>query len=232
VFLMQRYSSKRIVFVGSETRLLKEWARDNETEVVSSLSFLFSMGGRFIPDLIVFLKIKDADLRELRKNEMLKKTLVLIVQESFKEENNLNSISDFPRVLICNEKLALEKSFYEGLMEILEGKKKTLPVKTANIVKYTILFINKNFSKKLTRKNLADQVGVTDDYLSKIFNLEMGIPLWTYLNLFRLNCAKELLEQTGIPVKQISAQCGFESAAYFTNCFTKKYGKSPSEFRL
>lgn len=228
---MAGYKSKRIVFVGSETKLLKEWAKENETEVVSSLSFLFSLGSRFMPDLIVFLKVKDAELKELRKNEEFKKTLVLIVQENFKDENNFNSISDFPRVLICNEKLALEKSFYDNLMQIIEGKKKMLPVKTASIVKYTVLFINKNFSKKLSRKSLANQVGVTDDYLSRVFNLEMGIPLWTYLNLLRLNFAKELLEQTGISVKQISLQCGFESSSYFTNCFTKKYGISPTAIR-
>ncbi|MCR5217815.1 helix-turn-helix transcriptional regulator [Treponema sp.] len=228
---MQGHKSKRIVFVGSDTKLLKEWAKENETEVVSSLSFLFSMGTRFMPDLIVFLKVKDAELRELRKNEAFKKTVVLIVQENFKDENNFNSISDFPRVLICNEELALEKSFYDSLMEIIEGKKKMLPVKTASIVKYTILFINKNYSKKLTRKNLADQVGVTDDYLSRVFNQEMGIPLWSYLNLLRLNAARELLEQTGISVKQVSSQCGFESSSYFTNCFTKKYGMSPSQVR-
>jgi transcriptional regulator GlxA family with amidase domain len=40
-----------------------------------------------------------------------------------------------------------------------------------------------------------------------------------------------LLEDVGLSVKEIAAQCGFYDAYHFSRCFSARYGKSPTAFR-
>lgn len=221
---------RKIIFVGSESKLIKLWAKDNETEVVSSVSFLNTLVQRFFPDLIVFDSVKNLNVMEIRKNQNLSTVPVLVVQESFKELDNLNFLTGFPGIILCNESAALSEKFYENILAVTGGKKSILPARTGAIVKYALLFMNKNFGKKLTRESLASQVGVSGDYLTKIFREEMGLSLWDYLVQLRLNEAKSILTFSALSVNQVSAMCGFSSASYFNKAFKKAYGISPGHF--
>lgn len=228
---MQNYKPKKIIFVGIKNPLLKFFSKENETEVVSSVSFLSVISVRFVPDLIVFDDVSDADILAVRKIDKLVKVPVLISCESFKDRNNFSSISSFMNVIVCNDCVSKSDAFVEHLELLMNGKKKLLSAKTSSIVKYTILYINKNFSKKITRENLAEHSNVAPDYLTRIFKKEMGVGLWEYLNLLRLSNAKNLLTYTGLKIKDVARECGFPDCAYFINVYRKFYGMAPGEVR-
>ncbi len=221
----------KIIFIGSNQELLLCLAKENETEVVSSVSFLQNLIVRFVPDLIVFDSIKNADIKSVREIEKLLKVPILIASENFEELNNLNSIVIYPRVLMCNECVACTQEFLIHLKKILEKKSNILPSKTGSVVKYAVLYMNKNLSLKITRKSISNQLGVNEDYLTRIFKNELGVGLWEYLNIFRLNKAKNMIEKTDLSAVKISSLCGFESASYFNNAFKKYFGSSPLSFR-
>ena len=92
---MIQWKPRKIIFIGNQTPLLKILAKENETEVISSVTFLYTLATRFAPDLIVFDSVQDADILEVRKVEKLIFVPVLITAENFKELNNLNSISNY-----------------------------------------------------------------------------------------------------------------------------------------
>ncbi len=52
-----------------------------------------------------------------------------------------------------------------------------------------------------------------------------------YLAFVRIEKAKHMLSETSLPIKTISAECGFENQYYFSNVFRKVCGISPSEYR-
>ena len=52
-----------------------------------------------------------------------------------------------------------------------------------------------------------------------------------YLKHQRIRRAKELLLGTNLLIKEISLLCGFENEYYFSNCFRKNSGLSPTQFR-
>jgi AraC-like DNA-binding protein len=222
---------KKIIFVGSHPQLLKIFSAENETQVISSISFLQNLTMRFVPDLIVFADFPDADIFEIRRNEKLAFVPILIAAENFRELNNLNSVSNFSNVLICNSSVAASEKFCGRLNDILCRRKKILPSRTGALVKYSLLFINKNFSKKISRSLIARQIGIDDDYLSRIFHFEMGMTLFEYLNFFRLEESRRLLIFTNLKICEIAAECGFSSSAYFINSFRKKFGVSPNVLR-
>lgn len=49
-----------------------------------------------------------------------------------------------------------------------------------------------------------------------------------YINLMRLSRSKVLLEQKELNVSEVAYAVGFDSLAYFSRCFKKQYGVSPS----
>ncbi len=222
---------KKIIFIGTKNILLKSLSANNETEVMSSISFLPTLTRRFIPDLIVCEEIGSIDILQIRKIDNLMKVPVLIVEESFRELNNLTNIVSFSNVMICNACVALSSDFLGHVDLIMSGKRKLLTAKTSKIIKYTILFINKNFSRITSRALLADHCNVAEDYLSRIFKKEMGVSLWTYLTQVRLYNANSLLMYTGLQVKEIASECGFGSSSYFINTYRKFFSSSPNDVR-
>jgi AraC-like DNA-binding protein len=62
---------------------------------------------------------------------------------------------------------------------------------------------------------------------SEHFRTLVGVPPIEYLTRWRIGLACKLLRQ-GLPVKAVSAQAGYTSAAAFTRAFTEHLGVSPS----
>jgi AraC-like DNA-binding protein len=74
-------------------------------------------------------------------------------------------------------------------------------------------------------------VGVSEDYLSRVFSRELGVPPWDYLNRYRVLRAKELLRKTTENIGNVARQVGFKDQAYFSRVFHKLTGLSPQAFR-
>ena len=119
----------------------------------------------------------------------------------------------------------------KNLKNLMSKKQPVLPSRTGSIVKYAILYMNKNLSKKISRNTLADQVGVDPDYLTRTFHKEMGIGISAYLNLFRLEESHKLLSLTGMKIQDIAKECGFSNPAYFINSYRARFGISPGTVR-
>ena len=229
---MQYSKPKRIIFAGCSLKILKAFGEGNETEVVSSVSFMNTISPRFMPDLIVTGISSVYDIREIRSSPLLKNIPVLVCGENFQQLSNLSSLVSFPSVLMCNECVALKKEFITRLNRVLEKKEKFSGAKTGSVVKYALLYMNKNVNKKLSRGDIAKHLGVNESYLSRIFKQEMGISLWNYLNIFRLSLASKTLEESLAGIKEVALMYGFESDSYFIKAFKKEFGVSPGKFRL
>ena len=53
-----------------------------------------------------------------------------------------------------------------------------------------------------------------------------------FIKIIRLKMAIKLLEERKLTISEIAFKVGFTSHAYFTKCFRKQFGKSPSEYLL
>jgi transcriptional regulator GlxA family with amidase domain len=52
-----------------------------------------------------------------------------------------------------------------------------------------------------------------------------------YLLTRRISAAKGLLIGTDLPLSEVAIRCGFNSQAYFSDCFRRKTGQTPGSFR-
>lgn len=92
-----------------------------------------------------------------------------------------------------------------------------------------VIFVNENLSRKITVSDVADNCGISADYLSQVFKREMGENLSAYIMRQKLEKAKEMLRQ-GIGTKEICTSLGFSSQSYFVTAFKRLYNMTPTEY--
>ncbi|MBM7571645.1 response regulator [Aquibacillus albus] len=144
--------------------------------------------------------------------------------------------------------LGLEDDFplsFEGLetsMQIKEATKKQLSQMTERLWEWRTNgvegllnqakdYIDSNYYKQISLEEVADKVGLSSYYLSKLFKERYQVTFIDYLTNTRLQKAKELLLDGTIPLKEIALNIGYKDPNYFSRVFKKDTGFSPSEYR-
>ncbi|AEC02605.1 response regulator [Parasphaerochaeta coccoides] len=80
-------------------------------------------------------------------------------------------------------------------------------------------------------EQICDMIGVSTSHFSMTFRKETGETFVRYLTLVRLEHAKELLRNTELKSYEIAEAVGFTEPNYFSFCFKRLIGMSPSQFR-
>jgi AraC-like DNA-binding protein len=137
---------------------------------------------------------------------------------------------DFAHVTLNTKGLLSPDETVDLLRKTLTGEN-GLSQPTSRLVKYTLVYIHQNYTQPLTRKELAEKVGVSENYLSQIFHQELGISPWETVTRLRIQKAKELLIGNEETITRVAMQVGFNDSAYFSRVFRKTTGLSPQEFR-
>ncbi|HOU14384.1 MAG TPA: ATP-binding protein [Anaerolineae bacterium] len=106
-----------------------------------------------------------------------------------------------------------------------------LPQPTSAVVKHALAYLSQNYAQRLTRAEICRAIGVSENYLSRIFKREVGLSPWQFLNRVRVYQAGIRLRTTPDSITAIAAQVGFEDSAYFSRVFHKQLGVSPGEYR-
>lgn len=94
-----------------------------------------------------------------------------------------------------------------------------------------LYYIQQNYHKQISLKQMAGDLGYNYTYLSNIFNKIFGCGFSKFVNYFRTSNAAELLNTTSNSMVEISNACGFESIRSFNEQFKQDYGVTPTEYR-
>ncbi len=120
---------------------------------------------------------------------------------------------------------------------ILDGLEKIKDIKMARDSHYrvTILksteYIRENICELPTVEEIGGLFGMSLKQYRKHFLRYIGVYPAKYIYDQKLLFAKEYLINTDLNINQISDMLGFNSPFYFSNCFKKSFGASPSEYR-
>lgn len=127
--------------------------------------------------------------------------------------------------------------FLEGCIEFISYVFETLQrnqlynQNRENAIECVKEFISKNLDKDLSRGNLAKEVYLSEDYLSRTFKMETGKSLTVYIAEQRMEKAKEYLENSNLTVSQIALEVGYHNFSYFSKTFRDITGFTPNEYR-
>jgi len=92
-------------------------------------------------------------------------------------------------------------------------------------------YIQLHYMENISRVDVADELGLSPEYVSKLFKRESGMNLTDYLARYRVEQAKLLLERKELSITEISEATGFENSTYFSTTFKKYTGMTPNAFR-
>jgi len=97
--------------------------------------------------------------------------------------------------------------------------------------KKIIHYINQNFYKEITIRNLSQDFTINPNYLSQLFRKEVGMTFTDYITKLRMNYAKELLLKTEYSQGDVATKCGYIDYFYFIRVFKKSTGVTPGQYR-
>ncbi|MBS7691438.1 response regulator transcription factor [Pseudomonas lalucatii] len=92
-------------------------------------------------------------------------------------------------------------------------------------------YIDENFRENIDQKALAQRCGMTSFRFSRLFKEVMGIGFMDYILGKRMDFAKELLDNSQMPITSIGYEAGFKDPSYFARSFKQYNGCTPSEYR-
>ena len=97
--------------------------------------------------------------------------------------------------------------------------------------KEMITYIRQNYTKEISLREFGSQFHLSEKYISRYFKEHFHITLSQYINHLRLEHARQLLQESTVPVTEVALQSGFQNVSYFIRCFKKMYGVSPLKYR-
>ena len=103
--------------------------------------------------------------------------------------------------------------------------------KEQKVVEKTIKFIENNYREKITLQMLADKVFLSTYYFSRIFKRSTGYSPIQYVNIIRIQKAKEFLKGSDLTISEIAETLGFVDVFYFSSLFKKIEGLSPLQHK-
>ena len=91
-------------------------------------------------------------------------------------------------------------------------------------------YIHNNFKTNFSSREIADFCSVSPSHLRALFAERIGSGITDYRNELRISTAKEMLKSRIFSIKEIAEELGFCDVYYFSKCFSRIVGKSPSRY--
>ncbi|MCA0756246.1 response regulator [Paenibacillus sp. N4] len=115
--------------------------------------------------------------------------------------------------------------FYGG--EIRKSQLVNQPFDIGDIKTY----IDTHYFEDIKISMFAEKYFLSREYLMKLFKQQFGFGIHEYVQKVRMDKAKELLDDPGLKIQDISEMLGYKDKNYFSKAFRNYYSVSPSEYR-
>lgn len=101
---------------------------------------------------------------------------------------------------------------------------------TMHLVRSAERIVRERFSEPIGLSQIADELGVTPNYLSTLYKKYTHTTFVRHITEIRMKKSLELLKKNGISVKDASELLGYSSSRHFARLFREYFDTSPSEY--
>ncbi len=168
-------------------------------------------------------------LQKIRSDKHTRNIPVIVVSGKSLDFQDIQRL-DSTKTIIAPKGELSDDELHSLIRGVLDDRAQ-LAQPTSRLVKNGLAFIHQYFDQGIGRKEIAYELGISPNYLTDIFREEMGITPVDYLNRVRLRKAREILEETNLPITVIAFKVGFSDPAYFSRVFHRTWGVTPMEYR-
>ena len=118
---------------------------------------------------------------------------------------------------------------YEILSEL--QTQNYLPERQYRVLQPAVEYINEHFlEQKISVPQLAEDCGISESYLKKLFHKKFGISPLQYSIRLRINHACDLLRTEQYTVAEVAELCGYANPHFFSRQFKEYMGITPTDF--
>lgn len=91
--------------------------------------------------------------------------------------------------------------------------------------------IREAYKREISIEEVAEKLGISAGYLSRVFKKETGYTFVDYLMRFRIKKAVELLKDTELRIYEVADLVGYTDQRYFSQVFRRITGMTPTQFK-
>ena len=146
-------------------------------------------------------------------------------------ENMINRYLNI-NVVICasflrNDPIQINVVYKSLCNRLIDKSNKT------NVIIEAQKYINRNYNNEyLSISEIANSLGVSQTYLSRMFKREMGSTFSQYLTNVRIKNAIILMRDPSLRLNEIAELIGYGTQNYFNNIFKRSVGISPEDYKI
>ena len=175
--------------------------------------------------LVQYIYIRRLNVMREREVEALYRPIEAALKDSDEPEKLQSRI----QMILRNQ-----QRYQESQKKSIEADKKQVVENTHPFMESVMEVMEKNYdNSEFGVQELSDAMGLNRSVLSKKLTAETGLPTAQFIRNYRLDIAKKMIVDNGANrnITEIAYRVGFNDPKYFTRCFTKQYGVSPTSFR-
>jgi len=94
------------------------------------------------------------------------------------------------------------------------------------------VWVKENVSADLSVKSLADHARMSVRNFTRVFQAECGITPARFVDTVRVDAARQMLENSRMPLKRIATACGFVTIGRMRRAFRRHMSMTPQDYRV
>ena len=173
------------------------------------------------------LYIYTSRLEKMREREV--EELYRPIEAALKDSDEPGKLQSRIQMILENQ-----KRYQDSQKKSIEADRKQVAEKERPFMDIVMEVMEKNYdNSEFGVQELANEMRMNRSVLSKKLNAEAGQPTAQFIRNYRLDIAKKMITENvaNRNITEIAYRVGFNDPKYFTRCFTKQYGESPSSYK-
>ena len=140
--------------------------------------------------------------------------------EECKTQSDIESIAN----LAANEFCQLVKKIKDSGVKF--------SINTPEVLVNAYNYILRNLNQKLNVTEIAQKVGISHDYLEKLFKRELGSTVGNFILSSRVKNSQNLLKNSNMSISEIAMVMGFSSSSHYIKAYKSIFNITPSKHRI
>lgn len=176
--------------------------------------------GREIPNMMQYIKLEQARvfrIHDLNSLDAIFKKMLYLMRTNYYYGGQQCS--------------AYLYQFFIEFNRVVNMQNGTQDSAKLNQLQPVIDYLNTNYRKDITLAELSDLIGLSPQYLCRLFKECLNLRPFEYLARKRVQQAKLLLLEDKLNINEIASEVGYNDCSYFCAVFKRHEMLSPAEFR-
>ncbi len=165
--------------------------------------------------------------------ESLCKYVWEVCRDTLVVRKNHRMISAHPCFDTNPEVLQMVSLYLTQLILSLSGKESQYAAaesESAMLFSRAVDYMSENIGASVSLADVAKHISLSESGVKRIFKRYANMGVHRYFLLMKIQAATRLLKG-GIPVAEVAERLGFSSQGYFSACYKRETGRSPSSVR-